>query len=136
MIPIVCPEITADAATLLPLGGQAAIDALEAGQADAIFLVFAPESPLIQRLLRSDKVKLMNFTHADAYTRQFAYLSRLVLPQGSVALARNIPASDIALIAPTAALAVRDDDVFHLLLDIEVLLGLMSALPPGADGIT
>jgi alpha-mannosidase len=29
-----------------------------------------------------------------------------------------------------ASLAVRDDDVFHLLLDVEVLLGLMSALAP------
>jgi len=28
-----------------------------------------------------------------------------------------------------ASLAVRDDDVFHLLLDVEVLLGLMTALP-------
>jgi hypothetical protein len=60
----------------------------------------------------------MNLTQADALTRIFPYLSRLVLPQGVVDLVRNIPDSDINLIALTNAVVVRKDlhpEIIHLL---------------------
>ena len=44
---------------------------------------------------------------------------------GSLATAGDKP----LYVLRQASLALRDDDVFHLLLDVEVLLGLMAALP-------
>lgn len=101
--------VTADNSKLLPLSGQAAVDALMKSEVEAIFLAFAPEAPLIQQLLRDDKLRLMNFAQAEAYTRLFPYLSRVVLPQGVVDLQKNIPPQDIELVAAQAALVARKD---------------------------
>lgn len=102
-------QIGATSATLLPISGQAAVDALKKGEADAIFLALAPQAPIIQTLVRDIDVRLMNFAQADAYTKVFPYLARLTLPQGVFDLERNIPERDVALIAPQAAIVVRND---------------------------
>lgn len=96
-------------AKLVPITGQEAADALRAGEVDAIFLTFAPESPLVQALLRDPNVRLMSFDQAEAYSRLFPYLQRIVLPRGVVDLAANIPAEDVALVAPQAALVAREE---------------------------
>lgn len=100
--------VTDDTTTMVPTTGKIAADALRAGEVDAVFLVMAPESPLIQALLRDPSVRLMNFSQAEAYTRHMPFLQRIVLPRGGVDLARNIPDQDIALIAPVASLVGRD----------------------------
>lgn len=102
-------EIGAEAPDLLPLGGQAAVDALLKGEADAVFLTMAAESPLVQSLLRNGDVRVLSFGQAEAYTRVFPYLSRVVLPQGVVDLAANLPSEDVVLLASQAALVARED---------------------------
>lgn len=100
--------ITAQSATLVPLTGQPAADALAAGAVDAVFLALAPQAPVVQSLLRRPDVRLMNFAHAEALTRLFPYLQRIVLPQGAIDLVANIPPADVALVAPVAALVARE----------------------------
>ena len=51
---------------------------------DAIFLAFAPESPVIQALLRDPTVKLFNFSHAEAYTRRLPSLNHVVMPENPI----------------------------------------------------
>ena len=97
------------AASLSPLTNQPAVDAMKAGQLDAVFVALAPQAPLIQSLLRDADIKLMSFSQGEAYSRLFPYLAKLTLPQGVIDLAANIPAQDVALLAPTAALVARDD---------------------------
>ncbi|NJO24083.1 MAG: ABC transporter substrate-binding protein [Sphingomonadales bacterium] len=94
---------------LLPLTGAAARDALLAGTADVMFGVAAAETPLIQAMLRDPRLGIMSMTQADALTRLFPYLTKVVLPQGVVDLENNIPASDVALMAAVASLVVRND---------------------------
>src|SRR6267154_4977290 len=79
-----------------------------AGELDAIVFVSAPESPLVQMLLLTPGVKLAEFSQADAYTRRLPFLSALTLPRGVVDLAKDIPAQDVHLIAPTAELIARE----------------------------
>lgn len=78
-------------------------------QLDAIMVVGAPESNLVNRLMREPGLRLLDFAQAEAYTRQFPFLMRIVLPMGSFDLGRNIPDHDVTLVAPTANLVVRDD---------------------------
>ena len=52
---------------------------------------------------------MMSLTQAEALTRLFPDLHRLVLPQGVVDLANNIPRSDVNLIASTNVVVVRKD---------------------------
>jgi len=95
--------------TLLALGGDAAAGALRKGEADAAFFTLAPESPLLSELMLDSSLKLMNLSHAEAYTRRFPYLSHVVLPEGAIDLARNLPSSDINMVAAQAALVARKD---------------------------
>jgi TRAP-type uncharacterized transport system substrate-binding protein len=94
---------------LLPLGGDEAADALIAGRIDAIMLVAPGESPTVQRLVRAPGVRMLSLARAEAYTRRFSYLTRLVLPQGTFDFALDIPSRDVVLISPTANLLVRSD---------------------------
>ncbi|MDR1995324.1 TAXI family TRAP transporter solute-binding subunit [Azonexus sp.] len=94
---------------LLPLDGLDAAEELQQGRIDAAFIIAAENAPVVQVLLRSPGVRLMNFTQANAYQRRFPFLTRLTLPQGVADLVRDYPPEDIRLLAPTANLVVRGD---------------------------
>jgi len=101
--------VNSQSATLLPLTGSAAVQALNEGKVDAIFLALASESSAIQPLLRDPNVRLMCVSETDALTRIFPYLVRLVLPQGVIDLENDIPPTDVKLIGTTNAVVVRQD---------------------------
>ncbi|MEO6320624.1 MAG: TAXI family TRAP transporter solute-binding subunit [Polaromonas sp.] len=77
------------------------------GELDAIVFASAPESLMVQMLLQTPGVKLMDFAQNEAYSRRFAFLSPAVLPRGVVDLAANIPPQDSRLVAPTTTLLTR-----------------------------
>ncbi|MFN3571092.1 MAG: TAXI family TRAP transporter solute-binding subunit [Polaromonas sp.] len=74
------------------------------GRLDAIVFASAPESLMVQMLLQTPGVALMDFPQSEAYSRRFAFLSPVLLPRGVVDLAANIPPRDVRLVAPTTAL--------------------------------
>jgi len=96
-------------ATLLPFGGAAAVAALNESKADVVWTAGPPDAPTINSLLRNPKVRLMSFPRADAFTRIFPDLVRLVLPEGVIDLASNIPPNDVVLIGTTTKVLVRND---------------------------
>ena len=85
-----------------------ATDALLAGHLDAVVLASAPQSPLVQRLLRARGIQLMDFGQSDAYARRFAFLSAVTLPRGVVDLAADMPPHDVAMLAATTSLVARE----------------------------
>ena len=102
-------DAAAQPTILLDHGMSDAAAALQRREIDALFLIAGPDSEAVQRLLRAEGVRLMNFGQAMAYTRLFPFLSSVVLPQGAVDLARNIPARNTTLLSPTAHLVARED---------------------------
>lgn len=81
---------------------------LTSGEADVAFLVLPPESTSVQKLLRAKGVSLMDFSaEADAYVTRFPHLTKLVLPQGAIELAPDLPAAPVTLLSTTAALVVK-----------------------------
>jgi TRAP transporter TAXI family solute receptor len=96
---------------LLPLGGNAAADALVAGEVDVCFVVGSPDAPVVQRLVKAGGIRLLSVTNADAFTRRFPFLTALTLPRGVVDLAAQVPRHDIVLLSPTANIVVRKE--FH-----------------------
>jgi len=86
----------------------AVVDLLE-GKSDALVFASAPESLMVQMLLQTPNVRLFDFAQAEAYSRRFAFMSPVVLPRGVVDLARDMPPSDVRLVAPTATLLARDE---------------------------
>ncbi|MBS4099384.1 MAG: TAXI family TRAP transporter solute-binding subunit [Sulfuricella sp.] len=94
---------------LLPISGDAAVAALRQSQADAVLVIAGMDSAVVKKLLELDGVRLMSFAQAGAYVKRFPFLSKVTLPRGAVDLVQDVPAQDVALIAATANLAVRDD---------------------------
>ncbi len=78
-----------------------------AGELDALVFASAPESPMVQMLLQTPGVKLMDFAQSEAYSRRFAFLTPVTLPRGIVHLARDVPPRDVRLVATTTALLTR-----------------------------
>ncbi|MCD6292125.1 MAG: TAXI family TRAP transporter solute-binding subunit [Deltaproteobacteria bacterium] len=90
------------------LTGMSAVEALQQGSVDILFLVSAITSPMVISLLESPDLSLMNFARADAYSRRHNFLSKVILPQGVVSFEKNIPSQDVVLVAPAATLVVND----------------------------
>jgi len=86
-----------------------AVTALLGGEQDAIVLVSAPESPLVQMLLQTPGIRVFEFPQAEAYARRRAYLSPVTLPRGVADVGRDVPQHDIPLLAATTSLVVRED---------------------------
>jgi len=100
-----------DLAALTPVRKSqtpATVDLL-AGDLDAVVFASAPEALIVQMLLQTPGIALYDFAQADAYTRQFPFLSPVILPRGVVDLAGDVPPRDVRLLAPTATLVARAD---------------------------
>ncbi len=78
-------------------------------QSDALVFASAPESLMVQMLLQTPGVKLMDFAQNDAYSRRLPFLAPVTLPRGVVDLAADIPPQDVRLVAPTTTLLARSD---------------------------
>lgn len=80
-----------------------------AGELDALVFASAPESLMVQMLLMTPGVKLLDFAQSEAYSRRFPFLTPAVLPRGVVDLARDMPAQDVRLVATTTAMLAHED---------------------------
>lgn len=100
-------HIDPHALTLSQLEQTPATVAFLGGEIDAIVFASAPESSMVQMLLQTPGVKLMDFAQSEAYSRRFAFLSPAVLPRGVVDLAADIPHKNVHLVAPTTTLLTR-----------------------------
>jgi TRAP transporter TAXI family solute receptor len=78
------------------------------GELDGVVFASAPESLMVQMLLQTPGVKLMDFAQSEAYSRRFAFLSPVTLPRGVVDLAGDIPPQDVRLVASTTSLLTRE----------------------------
>jgi len=86
-----------------------AIDKLNSGELDAVFIVVAAESPVLKKFYEIPGIRLMNFEQADAYARNLPYLSKVNVPRGLLSISHDLPRQDIQVIAATATLVAKDD---------------------------
>jgi hypothetical protein len=93
---------------LSQLGETPATMALLAGDIDAIVFASAPESLMVQMLLQTPGIQLVDFAQSEAYSRRFPFLTPVVLPRGVVDLSRDLPANDLRLVATTTELLARN----------------------------
>ncbi len=87
---------------------EASVAALLEGRIDALFAMSdSTPTAMMRQLLRNPEIHLFSFAQAEGYTRRFTFLNRLVLPRGAIDFGADIPAEDVALIAPTVELVAR-----------------------------
>jgi TRAP-type uncharacterized transport system substrate-binding protein len=80
-------NVDAASLTMSRLEQTPATVAFLGGELDALVFASAPESLMVQMLLRTPGVKLMDFAQSEAYSRRFPFLTPVVLPRGIVDLA-------------------------------------------------
>lgn len=102
---------------LLPFGSKEGADRLIQGTIDALFLVIRADAEVVENLFSNPEVELVSLQRAEAYSRLHSYLSHIVLVEGVLDLAQNIPDKDYHLIAPSATL-VAGADIHPALVDL------------------
>jgi TRAP transporter TAXI family solute receptor len=100
--------------------GDQAADMLEAAQLDLVFMIDGYEAPVVQRLLRSDRVRVWSARRAEAFYRHYRHMTIVKLPEGFVDFAKNIPPQDVTLLATTTQL-VALSDLHPALIDVLLL---------------
>jgi len=101
--------LTQEDCELLALPLQEAAGKLQAGKIDAMFVMAAWGSAVVQELLADERVLLSSFPRADAYAALYPFLHKVVVPRGVRDLAKNQPPNDVTLVAAKASLVVRAD---------------------------
>jgi TRAP-type uncharacterized transport system substrate-binding protein len=94
--------------------------AFDRGELDAAIIVAGWESPVIRRMMADPRLWLVNFPRADAYVALRPYLTKLVIPMGVGDLVKNLPRTDVALLATKVSLLIRENlhpALQYLLLD-------------------
>jgi TRAP transporter TAXI family solute receptor len=90
-------------------GGLAVVEMLQRHEIDAAIIVAASAAPAVQRLLSDGSMRLASLDHVEGLVRRFGYFQAVSLKRGSVDPHRDLPNRDIALLATTANLVVRDE---------------------------
>ncbi len=99
-----------DASTqLLDLDYTQAIDALIAGEIDVAIFPQLDSSSAYQRALGAPGIRLMSVAQAEAIAKTVPGLKHVVLWRGLIDLSRDIPNSDVDLLASRNRLLVRKD---------------------------
>ena len=98
-----------DSTYLLDLDNTEAIDALIAGEIDVAVFPSQLDDSLFQRALDAPGIRLMSVAQAEAIAKTVPELKHVVLWRGLISLNRDIPKSDIDLIAVRNRLLVRKD---------------------------
>lgn len=95
------------------------VEDLLAGTVDVLFLVTSARSQTVRRLLTAQDagVSLFDVKRHLAYERNFRALRHVVLAQGQLDFAGDVPDRDVDLIAPVAML-VADEDLHAALIPI------------------
>ena len=98
-----------DSIRLSDLDYREAIDALIAGEIDVAMVATQIDDSLLQRALGAPGIQLMNVAQAEAIAKTVPGLKHVVLWRGLISLDRDIPDSDIDLLALRNRLLVRKD---------------------------
>jgi TRAP-type uncharacterized transport system substrate-binding protein len=102
------------------LGFKEAIDELEKGKLDGMFILAGFDSKNIQRLLANKKIHLLNFTIADALSLAIKGVDVVTLPKASFTISPPNPPQDIKMIAVGTAVLINRDvhpEVQYLILE-------------------
>jgi TRAP-type uncharacterized transport system substrate-binding protein len=102
----------------LSLALPRALQAFRAGEIDVMSTSQAISNPTIQSLLRDPTIRVMHIVQAEAVTKLFPSVDKVVLPQGVVDLERNVPPHNVNLVALTSVVLARANlhpELFYLL---------------------
>lgn len=94
---------------LLPLGGQAAADALLAGEVDVAVFVAPIDSPYMTPMLTDPRIRISSLRDTEALTRRVGFVRAADIPPSALDYASQVPEDRIPLTAMIATLVGQGD---------------------------
>ncbi len=119
-----------DGSSVVELAAVDSTQALLEGRIDAAFFVTSPDAAYLLDLARSERLALLSFRRHLAYRKEHRFLSRVVVGEGILSLAENLPSEDVSLLAVAASLGARPDVHPEL---IPLLLRILGVVHGGGD---
>lgn len=101
-------QLSAASSNFSDLATHDAINKLEHGELDGVFIVDDFASPNIQKLIKMKGLKIANFSRAEAYARLDPSFEMVDVPRGGISLHNDIPPEKLNLIAVTTEILVDD----------------------------
>lgn len=74
---------------------------------DAIMIVAAAEAPLMEKIFKDKRFKLMNLEHVKAYPPRMPFLKDIVIERGVLNIVNRQPEQILSVLAPTAELVAK-----------------------------
>ena len=85
------------------------VDALLAGEINALAAVDGIDSPIIKKLIADPNIKVANFPFAPAFVKRLPQLDLVSVPRGSFLTVPAYPETDINMVATSLTLVVEKD---------------------------
>jgi TRAP-type uncharacterized transport system substrate-binding protein len=112
--------LKADSYTPYPLGGLAALEALQRGDIHGVFMVTSATAPIVAKAFEMN-LEALSVQSAQAFERHLPWVQAVTLPQSVVSLPKNKPKADVSMLSMKANLVARadlHDSVKYLLLEV------------------
>ena len=94
---------------VLHLDLKTSYQAFKENRLDAFFTVLSPKSEQIKEIFQDKNIRLLNLKRAKAFAEHFPFLQEYKIYEGSMDLRKNIPSSNITLLATTATLITHNN---------------------------
>ena len=94
---------------IVDLDLKSSYQAFKENRLDAFFTVLSPKSEEIKEIFQDKRLSVLNLKRATAFTEHFPFLQEYKIYEGSMDLRKNIPSSNITLLATTATLVTHND---------------------------
>lgn len=91
------------------MAGMATVQALKDGTLDVVMMVSAPESAVINAMLLTPGVHLVQLRRSAAILDRLPYLQARLLPQGALDPGGRAPPADVTMLTTLASLVARSD---------------------------
>jgi len=112
---------------------ESVADGFAAGAMDAVFVTGDPGTPVVAAMLSLDGLRLFSFERAEAYAQVLPGVTRFVIPEGALDLARNHPSQDTEMLSAVTCLVAHED--LHSAV-VPMLLGAAGRVAEQSGGFT
>ena len=83
--------------------GDAERELLE-GKIDAMFIIYAYNTDVVQNLIKNPDIQVFDFKLADAYIKKYPNLEKVIIPRGSFDIVSVLPKQDVTVLSTSITL--------------------------------
>ena len=82
---------------------------LSQGTIDAMFIIYAYNTELVQNLIKNPDIQVFDFKLADAYIKKYPNLEKTIIPRGSFDIVNVLPKMDVTVLSTSITLLTEKE---------------------------